>query len=143
MAKPFESLKARIAPASSPLHINPMISSPTPSIISTEAALTNMVLQHQGQDHQMESMLNSMTNRNMLSNINGGANPNNMHLTSSLMSLLNNSGNTSIVNGLSSALNMQLQQNGQHSQQGLLNAIAQHQQNSHTNGTNYSFVNNN
>lgn len=148
MLKPFEALKSRIAPAS-PLHINPnaMISSPASSIISTEAAMTNMAIQQSenGQDHTLDSM-------SLVNNLNGSApgNANDLNLTSSLMSflsgsthqqLLNQQNNQSsqLANGLNALNHLQLQ-NGQHTQQeSLLNALAQQQQNT-SNNSNFSFV---
>lgn len=145
MCKPFEALKSRIAPAS-PLHINPgaMISSPASSIISTEAAMTNMAIQHSenGHDHMDMSLIN---------NLNGNPSNNDLNLTSSLMSLLSGSNHQQLLgqqnnqpnqlaNGLNALNRMQLQ-NGQHSQQGLLNALAQQQHNtSNGNNSNFSFV---
>ncbi|KAI6176721.1 DNTTIP1-dimer domain-containing protein [Aphelenchoides bicaudatus] len=147
MCKPFEALKSRIAPAS-PLQINPnaMLSSPASSIVSTEAAMTQMAIQQQenGQDHSMDMSL--------INNLNGNAagSGNDINLTSSLMSLLSgsnqqllgqhNNQNNQLANGLSALNHLQLQ-NGQHPQQGLLNALAQQQQNtSNGNNSNFSFV---
>lgn len=134
MCKPFEALKQRIAPAS-PLHINPnvMISSPS-SILSTEVAMTNMVIRQQdsnSQDRQMESIqnnLSSLASSGLLGTLNGtSANiTDNLNLTNSLMNFLNSTNHQqfSVTNQQSNgfgALNHLQIQNGQ---QNLLNALA-------------------